>query len=87
MNTSQIAAVHNDIGLLLFLKGDYYESCIHHDKAVTLLNENHPLLHEYEGNLSLAKNMCDHLKKHKKIRKGVVLSAFPFLRTRTPAQI
>ena len=67
IHRSEMAAVHNGIGLLLFLEGDYKDSCKHHEKAITLIDDSHPLLWQYKKNLSLARNRYDYLEQTQKM--------------------
>ncbi|CAF1401340.1 unnamed protein product [Adineta steineri] len=58
---SQIATVHNNLGLLYYTRSKYEEAREHHMKAVQLIDDSHSKWTEFKRNLDVANGRCQHL--------------------------
>jgi tetratricopeptide (TPR) repeat protein len=66
---SERAAVHNDMGCLLFCESEYDQSYAHFNSAVELTDDADTRLPEYRKNLNRARKQYDQLKTHGKSDK------------------
>ncbi|CAF0904785.1 unnamed protein product [Adineta steineri] len=58
---SQIATVHNNLGLLYYTRNKYEEAREQHTKAIQLTDDSHSKWIEFKSNLDVANERCQHL--------------------------
>ena len=68
---AEYAAIHSDMGLLLFLDGKYDEAYGHHAIGMKMIGDNHEKSATYRKNLNLTQRRCEHLKNNPKREQNI----------------